>query len=252
MQVIEATMLTHGKVGFASREVGRMADTEPCVLNTALHYALGLAAGRYVDTSHQPTYITDTADIVNEVYVTPAVPAKERKGGTRRTSYITTNRNARSDTYATPNYPADDDPTGRSKKNLPTFERERALAPDNLFRFYVFPYGRSASSVLEELPPYIRLGKKRGKAWVEYRLVDAERREGMFTLGHPLSIYDHESRPTGDVIMKQMQPTPLVYEGKFDTDHYAIESPFSDKQEYESRICYPAEAKFLATKRSDV
>lgn len=57
MQVIEATLTTHGKVGFASREVGRMTDTDSCILNTALHYALGLASGRYVDVSHEPTYI---------------------------------------------------------------------------------------------------------------------------------------------------------------------------------------------------
>lgn len=250
MQVIEATMSTHGKVGFASREVGRMTDTEPCVLNTALHYALGLAAGRYVDTSHQPTYIEDTEEVVNEVYVTPATPAREHRGDSQRTSYITTNRNARSDTYATPNYPATDDPTGRSAKNLPTFERERALAPGNLFRFYVFPYGRPADVVADELPQYIRLGKKRGKARVAYRIVKAERRSGSFSLGHPLSIYDHESRPTGGVLMKQMQPTPLVYEGDFETDHYAIEPPFSEERQ--SRVCYPADAKFLAAKRSDV
>jgi len=36
MQVIEATLTTHGKVGFASREVGRMTDTDSCILNTAL------------------------------------------------------------------------------------------------------------------------------------------------------------------------------------------------------------------------
>lgn len=251
MQVIEATMLTHGKVGFASREVGRMADTEPCVLNTALHYALGLSSGRYVDISHQPTYIEDTAEVVNDIYVTPAIPAKADKQDSARASFITTVRNARGDDYATPNYPATDSRNEKASLNVPSFERERALAPGNLFRFYVFPYGRSVEEALEVLPRYIRLGKKRGKAHVEYRTVDAERRSGTFSLGHPLSIYDHEARPTGSVIMKQIQPTPLVYEGEFDTDHYAIESPFSEGADYESRVCYPADAKFLLEKRAD-
>jgi|AntDeeMetageno50_2_1112565.scaffolds.fasta_scaffold02571_1 CRISPR-associated protein Csc1 len=251
MQVIEATMLTHGKVGFASREVGRMTDTEPCVLNTALHYALGLSGGRYVDTSHQPTYIEDTAAVVNDIYVTPAVPAKTDKQDSARASFITTVRNARGDDYATPNYPATDSRNEKANLNVPSFERERALAPGNLFRFYVFPYGRSVEEALEALPQYIRLGKKRGKARVEYRTVDAERRSGTFSLGHPLSIYDHKARPTGGVIMKQIQPTPLVYEGEFDTDHYAIESPFSEEADYEARVCYPADAKFLLRKRGD-
>lgn len=252
MQVIEATMLTHGKVGFASREVGRMADTEPCVLNTALHYALGLASGRYVDTSHQPTYVEDTTNVVNDIYVTPAIPAKETSSGSARSSFITTTRNARGDAYATPNYSATDERNEKASLNVPTFERERALAPGNLFRFYVFPHGRSAKETLDALPRYIRVGKKRGKARVDYRIVDAERRSGAFTLGHPLSIYDHEIRPTGGVIMKQMRPTPLVYEGEFDADHYAIESPFSEERGYQDRICYPAGAKFLKTKRKDV
>lgn len=251
MQVIEATMLTHGKVGFASREVGRMADTEPCVLNTALHYALGLASGRYVDTTRQPTYIEDTAEVVNDLYVTPAIPTKANKKDSARASFITTIRNARGDDYATPNYSAKDDRNEKAGLNVPVFERERALSPGNLLRFYVFPYGRSVEEALEALPRYIRLGKKRGKARVEYRIVDAERRSGSFSLGHPISIYDHEARPTGGVVMKQIPPTPLVYEGEFDTDHYAIESPFSERASYESRVCYPADAKFLLRKRND-
>lgn len=248
MQVIEATLTTHGKVGFASREVGRMTDTDSCILNTALHYALGLASGRYVDVNHQPTYIEDTVEIVNDVYVTPAAPARIERDESIKTEYITTNRNARSDTYATPNYPATDDPTGKSSKNLPTFERERALAPENVFRFYVFPYGRDATEVVSQLPSYIRLGKKRGKGHVSYRIVDGARRSGDFTLGHPLSVYDHETTPTGGVVMKQMQPTPVWFEAEFDTEYYAIESPFRNQ----SRVCYPADAKFLATKRNDV
>jgi len=248
MQIIEATLTTRGKVGFASREVGRMTDTDPCILNTALHYALGLASGRYVDVSHQPTYVEDTADVVDEVYVTPAAPARAERLGSIRTEYLTTNRNARSDTYATPNYPADDDPTGKSERNLPTFERERALAPENVFRFYLFPYERDAAGLTTQLPSYIRLGKKRGKGHVNYRIVDAERRSGTFRLGHPLSVYDHETRPVGGVVMKQMQPTPVWFEGEFESNHYAIEPPFPN----EERVHYPAEAKFLATKRDDV
>jgi len=249
MEVLEATLTTHGKVGFASREVGRMADTDPYILNTALHYALGLAGGNYVDVTHQPTYIKDTAEIVDEVYVTPATPVAVENDSIR-TEYLTTNRNARTDTYATPNYPAEDDPTRKASQNLPTFERERALAPGNHFRFYVFPYGRTAASVKETLPSYIRLGKKRGKGHVRYRIVDAERKSGAFSLGHPLSIYDHEAQPLGSVVMRQMQPTPLWFEGDFEADYYAIESP---TESYDGdRVYYPADAKFLATKRNDV
>ena len=239
MQVIEATLLTHGKVGFASREVGRMADTDPCILNTALYYALGIASGRYVDDTHKPTYIEDTKAIADELYVTPAAPARVDRQDPIRTEYLTTNRSNRSDKYASGSEPAE--------KNIPTFERERTLAPDNVFQFYVFPYERDATTVAAELPSYIRVGKKRGKARVNYRVVDAQRRSGTFDLTHPLSIYDHDATPVGGVVMKQMQPTPVWFEGEFDTDYYAIEPPFPNEQ----RVCYPADAQFLRTKRDN-
>jgi len=50
--------------------------------------------------------------------------------------------------------------------------------------------------------------------------------------------------------MRQMQPTPLWFEGDFEADYYAIESP---TESYDGdRVYYPADAKFLATKRNDV
>lgn len=239
MQVIEATLLTHGKVGFASREVGRMADTDPCILNTALYYALGLASGRYVDVTHKPTYIEDTAAVSDKLYITPAAPARVERQDAIRTQYLTTNRSNRSDKYASGSEAPD--------RNVPTFERERTLSSENAFRFYVFPYQRDATTVVAEFPSYIRLGKKRGKAHVSYRVVDAQRRSGTFDLGHPLSIYDHDASPIGGVVMKQMQPTPVWFEGEFDTDHYAIEPPFPNEQ----RVCYPAGAQFLLTKQGN-
>jgi len=122
MDIIEATLRARGEVTFTSREVGRLAETDSHILNTALYYALGLARGQYVDTSHEPTYLDDTAEIRESVYVTPAAPIP---GTTPQ--YVTTTYNTSRDEYVEVNYSAQDDPY--EKQNLPRFGRRRPLRP---------------------------------------------------------------------------------------------------------------------------
>jgi len=235
MEVVEIVLETQGKVGFASREVGRMADTAEYLLNTALHYAFGFAAGRYVDTQHRPTYQEDTADIIDEVYFTPAAPLDQPE-------YWTTIYNARGDRYTTVNYAAADDPD--QKINLPRFGRERAFAQGNEFRCYAIPRERSAREIRAEIPAYARLGKKRGKAKVHTRLVTARRETGRFTANHPFSAYDYDETPLGSVISKNMRPTPLILQAEYEAEHLAIPR---DGDEPPAKI--PADLQFLRTKR---
>jgi CRISPR-associated protein Csc1 len=244
MQVIEATIRTMGEVGFASREVGRLADTEPYVLNTALYYALGFASGRYVDRKFEPTYIEDTDAVADEVYVTPAAPVPAPGSSSIQTDYITSTYNARGDEYATVNY---------SKQNLPSFGRRRVLGHGNHLRCYLVPKSESVRTIHERVPQYIRLGKKRGKARVDTRLVEAQRETGEYELGHPLGAYDHAEPPTGNVITKRMQPTPLILQGDYEGDYIAISTRRADAdsgdEERRERVHLPADVRFLETKR---
>lgn len=235
MNVVEIVLETQGKVGFASREVGRTADTAEYLLNTALHYALGFASGRYVDVLHQPTYEEDTADAIEEVYVTPAAPLAQPE-------YWTTIYNARGDRYATVNYNAADDPD--QKINLPRFGRERAFSQGNEFRCYVIPRAAHARNLLAGLPRYVRLGKKRGKAKVHSRLLDARRESGQFTANHPFSVYDYDGTPLGSVISKNMRPTPLILQAEYEDDYLVI-----PRGENEPPARLPAGLEFLRTKR---
>ena len=235
MDVVEIVLETQGKVGFASREVGRMADTAEYLLNTALHYAFGFAAGRYVDTIHRPTYLEDTADVVEELYLTPAEPLEHP-------DYWTTIYNARGDRYATVNYAAADDPD--QKINLPRFGRERTFAQGNRFRCYAIPRATSADEVESQLPAYARLGKKRGKAKVHTRLVTARRETGRFTANHPFSAYDYEGTPLGSVISKNMRPTPLILQAEYEDEHLAI-----PRSPDEPPAKLPANLQFLRTKQ---
>lgn len=235
MEVLEATLSTRGEVTFTSREVGRLADTEPYVLNTALYYALGFASGRYVDTSFEPTYVEDTSD-VTDVYVSPAAPVP----GTEP-SYVTTTYNATRDEYAEVNYSAQDDPY--EKQNLPSYGRRRSLAQGTVLRFFVVSQDRPAAELKEELPGYVRLGKKRGKARLDLKRRDASRQSGEYQLNHPIGAYDHPDTPHGNVITKSMKPTPLILQGDYEGEYITIDRGDAD------RIRLPAGLTFLAEKR---
>lgn len=240
MQVLEATIRTRGEVTFTSREVGRLADTEPYVLNTALYYALGLAKGRYVDRSFEPTYVADTEPIAENVYVSPAAPVP----GTNP-RYVTTTYNATRDEYAVVNYAAEDDPY--EKQNLPSYGRRRSLAQGTTLRSFVIPYGRDAETLAKELPSYVRLGKKRGKARLDLVVREAVQRSGSFRLNHPIGAYDYDGVPTGNVVTKSMQPTPLVLQADYEGEYLRVDRQSADDDP--EAVELPTDLAFLATKR---
>lgn len=235
MDVLEATIRTRGEVTFTSREVGRLADTEPYILNTALYYALGLASGRYVDTTYKPTYIEDTANLT-DLYISPAAPATDAAP-----NYITTTYNATSDEYAEVNYSAQDDPN--AKQNLPSYGRRRSLGQGTVLRFFIVPRDRSIDDVAERVPQYVRLGKKRGKARLDLQKRVASRQSGEFRMNHPIGAYDYTDTPNGNVITKSMKPTPIILQGDYRGEYLSIDRGESD------RVRIPAGLTFLATKR---
>ncbi len=240
MDVLEATIQMCGEVTFTSREVGRLADTEPYVLNTALYYALGLASGRYVDTTFEPTYLDDTAEIAREVYVTPAAPVQ----GTNP-NYVTTTYNSTRDEYAEINYSAEDDPY--EKQNLPSFGRRRSLTQRTELRCYLIPRNQSASQLKASVPQYIRLGKKRGKARLDTTVREASEQNGSFQLNHPIGAYDHDEVPTANVITKSMKPTPILLQGDYEGEYIKIDR--SEATTEPDTVSFPRELIFLKQKR---
>lgn len=240
LEVIEATIRTRGEVTFTSREVGRLADTEPYLLNTALYYALGLSAGRYIDTSYEPTYLSDTDKVAEEVYVSPAAPVP----GTSP-NYVTTTYNATRDEYAVVNYSAQDDPY--EKQNLPSYGRRRSLAHGTVLRFFLVPRADSADTIASRLPQYVRLGKKRGKARLEIDKRGATRQSGEFRLNHPIGAYDYDETPNGNLVTKSIKPTPLVLQGDYEGEYLSIDR--EDCSTEPDRIRFPVGLRFLETKR---
>lgn len=242
-QVLEAELRTRGEVWFASREVGRLADTESFVLNTALYYALGLASGRYVDTTFEPTYLADTADVADRVYVSPAIPIDEAG----ETNFVTTTYNTSDDDYASVNYSAQDDPD--AKKNLPSLGRRRVLGHGNAMRFYLVPRDDDAETIQTRLPKYARLGKKRGKVRIDTRLRQAEHRSGQYRLGHPVGAYDTDQIPVGNLVTKRMRPTPLVVQADFEGEYLTVGPEDETDESDEEPVRLPADVSFLRQKR---
>jgi CRISPR-associated protein Csc1 len=245
---LEVTLRTQGEIWFASREVGRLADTEPYFLNTALYYALGLASGRYVDRLFEPTYLDDTADVADEIYVTPATPLE---GVANR---ITSTYNTSTDDYATINYSAQDDPD--EGRNLPSYGRRRVLGHGNELRCYVLGRRADAAELDAELPGYVRLGKKRGKARVETRPLAVEKRSGEYELGHAVGAYDSAQTPAGNLITKRMRPTPLVVQATYDgpyvdlyPQHSDAENDPNERGHNDEAVSLPADVQFLRRKR---
>lgn len=243
---LEVTLRTQGEIWFASREVGRLADTEPYFLNTSLYYALGFASGRYVDRSFEPTYIDDTEAIADELYVTPATPSDSPGSGLA--NRITSTYNTSSDDYATINYAATDDENTDASRNLPTYGRRRVLGHGNKLTCYIIGRGIDNDELEERVPGYARLGKKRGKARIETRPLNVTEGDGDFELGHPIGAYDTELTPTGNLVTKQMRPTPLVMQGSYEGAYLGLETSNPEDEDGGS-VQLPADATFLKTKR---
>lgn len=71
--VLRCDLELHDSLYFASREIGRLYETERTIHNYALCYALGLASSQYFTREQKPTYRQDLSAL-NErgIYVTPA------------------------------------------------------------------------------------------------------------------------------------------------------------------------------------
>lgn len=242
MAALEVTLQTQGEIWFASREVGRLADTEPYFLNTALYYAFGFASGRYVDRLFEPTYLDDTDKVAEELYVTPATPSNSTGSGLA--NRITSTYNTSTDDYATINYSAQDDPD--AKQNLPTYGRRRVLGHGNELTCYLLGRDLDVNELESRVPGYIRLGKKRGKARVETEPLNVSQGDGEFDLGHPIGAYDTALTPVGNLVTKRMRPTPLVMQASYEGPYVELESSTRGNND---SVRLPADATFLETKR---
>ncbi len=176
----------HDSLYFATREIGRLYETEAIVHNYALCYALGLVDsdryGTQVSVEHEYRYFCheqvpmyeEHLSKLNEVgiYVTPA-------RSLQHTSLLHTWK------YANNKYHVEMEKT---KTNIPSFGRAKEIAPESKFEFFVI-CDRVLPHLLETR--WIRLGKWMSKAALSVHELEKVRQgNGDFNFAYPLNPLD--------------------------------------------------------------
>jgi CRISPR-associated protein Csc1 len=139
----------HDNLYYASREFGRIYETEKYLHNYGLTYALGFVqpAPAYFNTTQEPRYEEELQiERVGGCYVTPAYPLHVDF------SFITFKM------AAVPYYSL----TPKESRNRVVFGRAKELAPGSTFEFFVFAQEKRS------LPRWVRLGKWMAKAEIVY------------------------------------------------------------------------------------
>ncbi|HEY9675909.1 MAG TPA: type I-D CRISPR-associated protein Cas5/Csc1 [Waterburya sp.] len=175
----------HDSLYFATREIGRLYETEPVLHNYALCYALGLVDSdrysttvpeehsyRYFCSEQVPKYQEHLTPLNQQgIYVTPA----------RAVNHATVLNTWK---YADNRYHVE---MQKTQKNIPSFGRAKEIAPESEFEFFII-----AKKTLT-LPKWIRIGKWASKA--EVTIVETQERqcsttEKDFTFPYPLNPLD--------------------------------------------------------------
>lgn len=179
----------HDFLFYASREMGRLYETEKYLHNYGLTYALGLTKAPYANLVQVPRY-ADDLNGVNEqgIYVTPAYPLSY-------TYAFHTFKLANVEYY---NF------TPQVSSNRVVFGRAKELAPESSFAFFVL------SEREITLPNWIRLGKWMAKARVQVvQHGKAQEKQGAFHVAGALNPLDTALIPDTCNIVA-MAPASLI------------------------------------------
>jgi CRISPR-associated protein Csc1 len=208
----------HDSLYYATREIGRLYETEPVVHNYALCYALGL-----VDSA---VYSTTVAEEHSYRYFCPEQVPKYEEHLTplnQQGIYVTPARSISHSAilntwkYANNNYHVEMEKT---QKNIPSFGRAKEIAPESKFEFFLI------SQKELKLPRWIRLGKWMSKAEVTVEeLPKPKTAEGVFTCVHPLNPLDVMF--TNQVIsydVMNMPPVSLIQNVQIRGQYYQFDS----------------------------
>jgi CRISPR-associated protein Csc1 len=183
MNIYRYQIELHDSLYFATREIGRLYETEPILHNYALCYALGLVDNLMYNTqveseheycyfcpSQMPQYEAHLTKLNEQgIYITPARSIVH-------SSILATWK------YANNNYHAE---MTKTQKNIPSFGRNKEIAPESLFECFIF------SKTDLKFSKWIRLGKWMSKAELTLvELIASKTKTGVFTCPYPLNPLD--------------------------------------------------------------
>ena len=202
MRVYVCRLVFHESLYYATREVGRLYETEGCLHNYALTYALGLAAAPYFQAQQVPHYVEELTPL-NErgIYITPARGVEVRYA-------LTTFK------YASNLYHVE---MKKGSRNTPSFGRAKEVAVGSVFEFAAFFEQEPLT-----LPWWVRLGLWRSKAALTWEVFDDARlRSGRHTVTFPLNPLD----VAGHFIvfdLLSMPPVSLVQHAQMEGEYYEL------------------------------
>lgn len=179
----------HDFLFYASREMGRLYETERYLHNYGLTYALGLTRSSYASVAHMPHYEEDLSHLNEQgVYVTPAHPL--------RYAFAFHTFKMASVSYYTF--------TPQISSNQVVFGRSKELAPESRFEFFVL------SEREVKLPRWIRLGKWMTKARIDIQAHGtAQVKQGSYRASGTLNPLDMDTLPENCNIVA-MAPASLI------------------------------------------
>ncbi|NET32730.1 MAG: type I-D CRISPR-associated protein Cas5/Csc1 [Cyanothece sp. SIO1E1] len=214
--IYRCTLELHDSLYYATRELGRLYETEPVLHNYALCYALGLVdSAKYATTLPEDStycYFCSEQVPMYEVHLTPlnqhdiyVTPARAIGHGTVINTWK----------YADNRYHVE---MQKTQKNIPSFGRAKEIAPESRFECFII----SERSLT--LPHWIRLGKWMSKAEVKVEdLGQPKQQRGEINCPYPLNPLDvmFTHRVTGyDVI--NMPPVSLIQNVKLAGAYYQV------------------------------
>ncbi|MGA7932494.1 MAG: type I-D CRISPR-associated protein Cas5/Csc1 [Kovacikia sp.] len=216
--IYRCTLQLHDSLYYATREIGRLYETEPVLHNYGLCYALGLVdSDRHatrVSEEHSYRYFCPEQIPKYEEHLTPL---------TQQGIYVTPAHSLGHSTvlntwkYANNNYHVEIEKT---QKNIPSFGRAKEIAPESEFEFFII------SEKTLTLPRWIRLGKWMSKAEVMVReLPKAKRSEGEFIfpyLLNPLDVMFSHQVLSYDTV--NMPPVSLIRNVTIHGQFYELEA----------------------------
>ncbi len=215
MQVAKCQLVLHDSLYYATREMGRLYETEKVIHNWALTYALGFIQKPYYCPNSVPTYQDDLQPInAAGIYVTPAQPI--HCDYVINTFKFADNRHR---AFSTPN-----------RTNKPSYGKTKELAPESEFEFYI------VGELPERLPKWIRLGLWMSKAHIEVQDVESSPtpKTGVFACSHLLNPMDLPIPPElYDLI--SMPPVSLLQNARFDGEYVEIDG-----------VCLPTSMAYFA------
>ncbi len=195
MYITTCQLVLHDNLFYASREMGRLYETERYLHNYGLSYALGSSLNLlrpYFNSSQVPSYQSDLSRLSQEqVYITPARPLEY--------SFVFNTFKLGEPAYYSF--------TPQISSNRVVYGRAKELAPESRFQFFVFSRGRLV------LPRWVRLGKWMSKAELvilgegEY---EARQERDPVTITCPLNPLDFAANNLISFDLVNMPPVSLL------------------------------------------